>query len=165
MTGRTLAHYQVLEKLGAGGMGEVWRARDTRLNRDVALKVLAPAFAQDPERLARFEREAQLLAQLNHPNIAAIYGFENVDGTPFLVLEYVPGKNLEGPLPVEDALPITRQIIDAVEEAHEKGIIHRDLKPGNIRITPEERSKSSTSGWPRRSSTIRRRATAATRQP
>ena len=141
MTGKTLAHYQVLEKLGAGGMGEVWRARDTRLNRDVALKFLPAAFAQDPERLARFEREAQLLAQLNHQNIAAIYGFENLDRTPFLVLEYVPGENLKSPVPLEGVLPILRQLIDALVEAHEKGILHRDLKPANIKITPEGKLK------------------------
>ncbi len=143
MTGRTLAHYHVTEKLGAGGMGEVYRARDTRLHRDVAIKVLAPAFAQDPERLARFEREAQLLAQLNHQNIAAIYGFEQdrQECLSYLVLEYVPGENLKSPLPLEEALPIARKIIDAMEEAHEKGIIHRDLKPGNIRITPDGKVK------------------------
>ncbi len=141
MIGRTLSHYHVTEKLGAGGMGEVYRARDTRLNRDVAIKVLPAIFAQDRDRLMRFEREAQLLAQLNHPNIAAIYGFEDVDGAAFLVLEYVPGKNLEGPLSLEDALPVVHQIIHAVEEAHEKGIVHRDLKPGNIRITPEGKVK------------------------
>ncbi len=136
MIGKTLGNYQVLEKLGAGGMGEVWRARDTRLGRDVAIKALPPGFAQDRERLARFEREAQLLAALNHPNIAAIYGLEESDGQPYLVLEYVPGVTLRGPAPVEDALPIVRQIIDALEEAHERGIVHRDLKPANIVDSP-----------------------------
>ncbi len=138
MVGKTLAHYQVTEKLGAGGMGEVYRARDTRLNRDVALKFLPPAFAQDPERLARFEREAQLLAQLNHQNIGAIHGFEQdrQEGLSYLVLEYVPGENLRGPVAIEEIDAIVRQLIDALEEAHECGIVHRDLKPANIKITP-----------------------------
>ncbi len=141
MIGRELAHYHVTEKLGAGGMGEVWRARDTRLHRDVALKFLTAAFAGDRERLARFEREAQLLAALNHPNIAAIHGFEESDGQRFLVLEYVPGETLKGPLPPEEVLPIVHQLIDALEEAHEKGIVHRDLKPANIKITAEGKVK------------------------
>jgi len=143
MIGRTLAHYQITEKLGAGGMGEVWRARDTRLNRDVALKFLPAAFAQDPERLARFEREAHVLAQLNHQNIAAIHGFEHdsQEGLCYLVLEYVPGQTLPCPAPLEDALPILHQLIDALEEAHETGIVHRDLKPANIKITPEGKLK------------------------
>jgi serine/threonine-protein kinase len=141
MTGRALAHYQVREKLGAGGMGEVYRATDTKLGREVALKVLPESFAKDPERLARFEREARVLASLNHPNIAAIYGFEQVDGVLFLVLELVPGDTLRCPLPVAEALPIARQIAEALEAAHEKGIVHRDLKPANIKITPEGRVK------------------------
>jgi len=137
MVGKTLGNYQVIEKLGAGGMGEVYRARDTRLNRDVALKVLSPAFADDPERMARFEREAQVLASLNHPNIAQLYGLEE----RALVMEYVPGETLRGPLPLEEALPVVRQIIDALEEAHERGIVHRDLKPANIKITPDGKVK------------------------
>ncbi len=137
MIGESLGHYHVTEKLGAGGMGEVYRARDTRLGRDVALKVLPEVFAQDPERLARFEREAQLLAALNHPNIAAIYGLEQSGGQPCLVLEYVPGDTLHCPLPLDEALPIARQIIDALEEAHEHGIVHRDLKPANIKVSCE----------------------------
>ncbi len=141
MTGKTLGHYQVTEKLGAGGMGEVWRARDTRLNRDVALKFLPAAFAQDPERLARFEREAQLLAQLNHANIAAIHGLEESEGQRFLVLEYVPGETLKGPLPVEEAMTVATQIMAAMEEAHGKTIVHRDLKPANIKITPDGKVK------------------------
>jgi len=100
MIGETLGHYRIGSKLGAGGMGEVWRATDTKLGREVAIKVLTGAFARDPERLARFEREARVLASLNHPNIAAIYGFEQIDGVPFLVLEYVPGETLRGPIPV-----------------------------------------------------------------
>jgi len=141
MIGQMLGHYQVAEKLGAGGMGEVYRARDTRLGRDVALKFLPASLAQNPQALARFEREAQLLASLNHPNIAAIYGFENVDGVPFLVLEYVPGENLKGPMPVVEALEVAGQITAAMEEAHGKGIVHRDLKPANIKITPEGKVK------------------------
>jgi len=141
VTNRTLGQYRVLEKLGAGGMGEVYRARDTRLNRDVAIKVLPEAFARDPERLARFEREAQLLASLNHQNIAAIYGFEKVEDIPFLVLELAPGETLKGPLPLEEALDIARQIAAALEAAHEKGIGHRDLKPANIKVSPQGKVK------------------------
>jgi len=141
MTGKTLGHYQVTEKLGSGGMGEVWRARDTRLNRDVALKFLPAAFANDRERLARFEREAQLLAQLNHVNIGGIHGLEESDGVPYLVLEYVPGETLKGPLPVEEAMQVAAQIMAAMEEAHGKGIFHRDLKPANIKITPDGKVK------------------------
>jgi serine/threonine-protein kinase len=122
-------------------MGEVYRATDNKLGREVALKVLPREWVQDPERLARFEREARVLASLNHPNMAAIYGFEQVDGVPFLVLELVPGETLRCPLPVADALPIARQITEALEAAHEKGIVHRDLKPANIKITPEGRVK------------------------
>ena len=125
--------------VGAGGMGEVYRARDGKLTRDVALKILPPLFARDPERLARFSREANLLAALNHPNIAAIYGFESSDHSPALVLEMVEGPTLadrieRGPIPLEDALPIARQIADALEAAHEQGIVHRDLKPANIKV-------------------------------
>ncbi len=141
MIGKTLAHYQVTEKLGAGGMGEVYRARDTRLNRDVALKFLPAVFANDPERMARFEREAQLLASLNHSNIAAIYGFENAGGIPFLVLEYVPGETLKGPLGVVEALEVAEQLTAALEEAHGKGVVHRDLKPANIKVTPDGKVK------------------------
>ncbi len=141
MIGQSLGHYRIEAKLGAGGMGEVYRARDTHLGREVAIKVLRPEFARDPERLARFEREARVLASLNHPNIAAIYGFENVDGVPFLVLEYVPGETLKGPLALQEALPIARQTAEALEAAHEKSIVHRDLKPANIKITPEGKVK------------------------
>jgi len=141
MIGRTLGHYNIVEKLGAGGMGEVYRAADARLGRDVALKVLPASFARDPERLARFEREARLLALLNHPGIAAIYGFEQVDGVPFLVLEYVPGENLRGPLALDETLDVARQLADALEAAHEKGVVHRDFKPANIKVTPEGRVK------------------------
>ena len=128
-----LGPYEILAAIGAGGMGEVYRARDTKLNRDVAIKVLSPAFAQDAERMARFQREAQTLAALNHPNIAQIYGMEGAA----LVMELVPGEDLRGPIPVDEALAIARQIADALEAAHEKGIVHRDLKPANIKVTPD----------------------------
>ncbi|MDA2924229.1 protein kinase [Acidobacteria bacterium AH-259-L09] len=146
MLGKTISHYKILEKLGEGGMGKVYRAEDTSLGREVAIKVLPDLFAHDKERLARFEREAKLLASLNHPNIAAIYGFEEADGVRFLVLELVEGETLadrvaKGPLPVEEALEIGRQIAEGVEAAHEKGVIHRDLKPSNVKITPEGKVK------------------------
>src|SRR5262249_33351834 len=122
-------------------MGEVWRARDGRLERDVAIKVLPPEFALDRDRLARFRREAQVLASLNHPRIAAIHGFEELDSTPFLVLELVPGEGLgalvaKGPMPLEEALEAARQIAEGLEGAHEAGVVHRDLKPANVKITP-----------------------------
>jgi serine/threonine protein kinase/Tol biopolymer transport system component len=137
--GTRIGHYEVIASLGAGGMGEVFRARDTKLNRDVALKVLPEVFAADPDRLARFKREAQLLASLNHPHIAAIYGFEDSGSVHALVLELVDGPTLsnriaEGAIPINTALAIARQIIDALEAAHEQGIIHRDLKPANIKV-------------------------------
>src|SRR3954447_11353289 len=116
----TIAHYRITSKLGEGGMGEVWRARDTKLGRDVAIKILPDSLANDAERMARFEREAQVLASLNHPNIAAIYGVEE----RALVMELVEGENLQGPLPVGTALQYARQIADALEAAHEKGIVH-----------------------------------------
>ncbi len=141
MVGRTLEHYLVEAKLGSGGMGEVYQARDTRLGRTVAIKVLRHEFTSDPERLARFEREARVLASLNHPAIAAIYGFEQAEGVRFLVLEFVPGDILKGPMPLNDALAVARQTAEALEAAHEKGIIHRDLKPANIKITPESKVK------------------------
>jgi serine/threonine-protein kinase len=137
--GTRLGAYDVVYLLGAGGMGEVYRARDTKLNRDVALKVLPEAFAADAERLARFKREAQVLASLNHPHIAAIYGFEDSGSTHALVLELVDGPTLadriaKGPIPLDEALPIAKQIAEALEAAHEQGIIHRDLKPANIKL-------------------------------
>jgi len=135
--GLSVAHYRATVKLGEGGMGEVWRATDTKLNRDVAIKILPDAFAGDPDRLARFAREAQVLASLNHPNIAAIYGVEE----RAIVMELVEGSDLSGPLPLETALPLIHQLIDALEYAHERGVIHRDLKPANIKITPEGRLK------------------------
>jgi Tol biopolymer transport system component len=138
----SIAHYRILSKLGEGGMGAVFRATDTKLNRDVAIKILPDAFAADPDRLARFAREAQVLASLNHPNIAAIYGLEE----RALVLELVEGPTLadriaQGPIPGEEALPIARQIAEALEYAHERGIVHRDLKPANVKVTPEGRVK------------------------
>jgi len=137
--GTRLGPYEVLGPLGAGGMGEVYRARDTKLSRDVALKVLPESFAADPDRLMRFEREAKTLASLNHPNIAAIYGIEGADGTRALVMELVEGEDLSertarGAIPVADAIAIARQIADALEAAHEQGIIHRDLKPANVKV-------------------------------
>src|SRR5262245_12160941 len=140
--GTRIGVYEVVSPLGAGGMGEVFRARDTRLNREVALKVLPEFFAADPERLARFEREAQTLAALRHPHIATIYGVEEHAGVRALILELVPGESLadrlaRGPLPIPEALHIARQIADALDAAHERGVIHRDLKPANIQITPD----------------------------
>ena len=145
MVGKTLGHYEILEPLGAGGMGEVYLGEDTRLGRKVAIKVLPEEYASDPERLARFEQEAKLLAALNHPNIATIHGLEE-DGARFLVLELVKGESLEQllakeRLPVEKALDICKQIALALEAAHNEGIIHRDLKPPNIMITPDGRAK------------------------
>ena len=142
MTGARVGSYEISAKLGEGGMGEVYRATDSRLKREVAIKVLPAAFTADRERLARFEREAQLLAQLQHPNIAAIYGFEEANGTRALVMELVEGEDLaariaRGPLPVDDALAIARQIAEALEAAHEQGIVHRDLKPANVKVRPD----------------------------
>ena len=146
MIGNTLSHYKVIEKIDQGGMGEVYRAEDTNLSREAAIKVLPEQFTKDPQRRARFEREAKLLAQLNHPNIAAIHSFENSDDIHFLVLELVEGETLaervaKGPLPVEEALEVCRQIAEGVEAAHEKGVIHRDLKPANVKVTPEGKVK------------------------
>ena len=137
--GTTLGPYEVVEEIGRGGMGEVYRARDTKLDRDVALKVLPHAFTDDPDRLARFEREAKVLASLNHPNIGHIYGLEEAEGQKALVLELVEGPTLadrikQGPIPVDEALPIAKQIAEALEAAHEQGVIHRDLKPANIKV-------------------------------
>src|ERR1700738_2360039 len=129
----SIAHYRIVSKLGEGGMGAVYRATDTKLNRDVAIKVLPPAFAEDAARMQRFEREAQVLASLNHPNIAAIYGIEQ----GALVMELVEGTDLAGPVPVETAIQYARQIAAGLEAANEKGIVHRDLKPANIKVTPD----------------------------
>src|SRR5262245_27019440 len=144
--GTRLGAYEVVAMVGVGGMGEVYRARDTRLDREVAIKALPERFAADPERLARFEREAKLLASLNHPGIAAIHGLEEVDHASYLVLELVDGESLaqrltRGVLPLENARAIARQICEALEAAHERGIIHRDLKPANIMLTRSGRVK------------------------
>jgi serine/threonine protein kinase/Tol biopolymer transport system component len=137
--GTRLGHYEILTTLGAGGMGEVYRARDTKLHRDVAIKVLPDSFANDPDRLARFQREAQVLASLNHPNIAHIHGLEESGGVRALVMELVEGEDLaqrltRGAIPIDEAVPIAKQIAEALEAAHEQGIIHRDLKPANIKV-------------------------------
>src|SRR5260370_14313056 len=134
-----MSHYQIKEKIGGGGMGEVCRESDTRVGRDVALKILPELFADDATRMARFEREAQILASLNHPNIASIYGLEESNGMRALAMELVEGATLAerihpGAVPIDEALPIAKQICDALEYAHEHGIIHRDLKPSNVKI-------------------------------
>ncbi len=139
--GRKFGPYRIESPLGAGGMGEVYRARDDKLGRDVAIKTLPDEFARDPERLARFGREARALASLNHPNIAAIYGLEEAGDMDCLVLELVEGEVLRGPLPIAQALDYARQIAEALEAAHDKGIIHRDLKPANVKVTPQGRVK------------------------
>ena len=146
MIGDRIGSYEIIAPLGSGGMGEVYRARDTQLKREVAIKVLPDAFAQDPERLGRFQREAELLATLNHPNIAAVYGVERTSGVNAIVLELVEGETLadrlqRGALPLQDTLTIARQIVEAMEAAHEKGIVHRDLKPANVKVTPDDRVK------------------------
>ena len=140
--GTRLGPYEVTAQIGVGGMGEVYRATDTNLKRAVAIKVLPESVAGDAERLARFQREAEVLASLNHPNIASIYGLERADGTTALVLELVEGPTLadriaQGPIPIDEALPIARLIAHALEAAHEHGIIHRDLKPANIKLRPD----------------------------
>ena len=141
-----ISHYRIVSKLGAGGMGEVYRAHDSRLDRDVAIKVLPQDFVSDPERLARFDREAKVLASLNHPGIAAIYSLLEEQGRTFLVMELVEGETLgerleRKPLLIEEALELAAQIAEAVEAAHSKLVIHRDLKPGNIMISTEGRIK------------------------
>ncbi len=146
MIGKALSHYKIIEQLGKGGMGEVYLADDTTLDRKVALKFLPEAFTSDPERMARFEREAKLLASLNHPNIAGIHGLQQADDSRFLVLEYVEGETLQarlskGALPLEEALLLCRQIAEGLGAAHEKGVIHRDLKPANVMITADEKVK------------------------
>jgi eukaryotic-like serine/threonine-protein kinase len=139
-TGFKIGPYEIVNVLGAGGMGEVYRARDTKLKRDVAIKILPSAFASDPDRIARLQREAEVLATLNHPNIAAVYGFEESAAATGIVLELVEGPTLadrivDGPLPLDEALAIATQITEALDAAHDKNIIHRDLKPANIKVT------------------------------
>jgi serine/threonine-protein kinase len=146
MIGKILVHYEITAEIGKGGMGEVYQAKDTKLGRDVAIKVLPEEFALDTDRVARFQREAKLLASLNHPNIAAIYGLEESDGIHFLVMELIEGDTLRdriksGPIPVEEALKLALQMAEALEAAHEKGVIHRDLKPANIKVTPDGKVK------------------------
>ena len=146
MIGKTLSHYRIVEKLGEGGMGVVWRALDTQLDREVAIKVLPETFSGDAERVARFEREAKLLASLNHRNIAAIYGVDEADGQRFLVMELVEGqtlaaKLLQGPLEIDEAIDLCHQLARALEAAHDRGVLHRDLKPANVQVTPEGRVK------------------------
>jgi serine/threonine protein kinase len=146
MIGRTLGSFQIHTLLGRGGMGEVYQAKDLKLGREVAIKVLPEEFAKDADRVARFQREAKLLASLNHPNIASIYGLEESDGTHFLVLELIEGDTLAdrikgGAIPVEESLKLALQIAEALEAAHEKGVIHRDLKPANIKVTPDGKVK------------------------
>src|SRR5204863_2803687 len=138
--GARIGPYEIIALIGAGGMGEVYRGRDARLGRDVALKVLPQIFSADVGRMARFQREAQVLASLNHPHIAALYGLEDAGGVRALVMELVEGPTLDeriraGPMPLDEALAVARQIADALEFAHERGIIHRDLKPANIKLT------------------------------
>ena len=144
--GTQLDSYEILEPLGAGGMGEVYRGRDRKLGREVAVKALPDAFAHDADRVARFEREAQVLASLNHPNIAVIHELKEVDGARYLIIELVEGETLaehiaRGPIPVDEAILIARQIAEALEAAHDRGIVHRDLKPANVKLTPEGRVK------------------------
>src|SRR6185503_10276627 len=144
--GSTIGPYEVTSQLGEGGMGVVYRGRDSRLQRDVALKVLPDGFASDPDRLSRFQREAQVLASLNHPNIAQIYGLEQVGSSSCIVMELVEGDTLadrlkKGPLAFDEATDIARQIANALAVAHERGVVHRDLKPANIKLTPDGKVK------------------------
>ena len=144
--GTRIGPFLVKSSLGEGGMGVVFRALDTKLQREVALKLLPEHFADDPERLARFQREAQVLASLNHPNIAQIYGLEESDNARCIVMELVEGETLQerlkrGAIPIDEALPIAKQIAEALEAAHESGLVHRDLKPANIKLTPDGRVK------------------------
>jgi eukaryotic-like serine/threonine-protein kinase len=146
LVGQRFGQYEVTAKLGEGGMGEVYRATDTKLGRTVAVKVLPEALAADEERVQRFEREAKVLASLNHPHIAALYGMEEAGGRHFLIMELVDGETLAdrlsaGPLSTPDALGLAAQIADALDTAHEQGIVHRDLKPANVKITPDGKVK------------------------
>src|SRR5215475_10165138 len=141
MIGTKLAHYEIISHLGTGGMGEVYQATDSKLGRSVAIKFLPEAFSHDSDRVTRFEREARVLASLNHPHIASIYGLEESGERKYLVMELVGGETLaerikRGPIPVDESLGIAKQICEALEAAHEKGIIHRDLKPANVKLPP-----------------------------
>jgi len=138
----TIGPFQILRELGRGGMGVVYLATDTKLDRQVAVKALPADLAADPDRLARFQHEAKVLASLNHPNVGGIHGLEQADGHRYLVLEFIEGETLaerlsRGPIPVDEALTLAKQIAEAREAAHEKGIVHRDLKPGNVMVTPD----------------------------
>ena len=144
--GTQLGSHEIIALLGKGGMGEVYRARDTKLKREVAIKILPDEFSRDRDRVSRFQREAEVLASLNHPNIAAIHNLEEANGSRYLVLELVEGETLaerlkRGPLPIEEALNIAKSICEALEAAHEKGVVHRDLKPANVKITPDGKVK------------------------
>ena len=146
LPGTRLGPYEILSAIGAGGMGEVYRARDSKLGRDVAIKVLPEEFARDIDRMARFQREAKVLASLNHTNVASIYGLEDSSTTHALVMELVEGPTLadrirQGPIPIDEAVPIAKQICDALEYAHERGIVHRDLKPANVKVTNDDAVK------------------------
>lgn len=146
VSGAKIGAYEVIAPLGSGGMGEVYRAHDSKLGRDVAIKVLPEAFARDADRMTRFEQEAKVLASLNHPNIASIYGLEDSETTHALVMELVEGPTLADrirhcPIPIEEAVPIAKQICDALEYAHERGIVHRDLKPANVKVTVDDAVK------------------------
>src|SRR6185436_1436811 len=168
--GTRLGPYEITAQVGVGGMGEVYRATDTNLKRQVALKVLPDALASDVERLARFQREAEVLASLNHPNIAAIYGLERADGLSALVMELVEGPTLadriaQSAIPLDEALPIARQIAAALEAAHEQGIIHRDLKPANIKVRPDGTVKVLDFGRAKALVPVRSGAASATLSP
>src|SRR5215813_4822872 len=144
--GNQLGCHEITGLLGKGGMGEVYRGRDTKLKRDVAIKILPDEFSRDPARVSRFQREAEVLASLNHPNIAAIYDLDEASGSRFLVLELVEGETLadrirRGPVPIDESLNVAKHICEALEAAHENGVVHRDLKPSNVKITPEGRVK------------------------
>jgi serine/threonine protein kinase len=139
--GTKLGPYEILAAIGAGGMGEVYRAHDVTLKRGVALKVLPLQFASDPDRASRFQREAEVLASLNHPNIASIYGVAETEGTQALVMEFVEGESPSGPMSFEDAWKIMAQVAEGLEYAHERRIVHRDLKPSNLKVTPDGRVK------------------------
>src|SRR5215469_13893632 len=144
--GTQLGSHEITALLGKGGMGEVYRARDLKLKREVAIKILPDEFSRDADRVSRFQREAEVLASLNHPNIAAIYDLEEASGSRYLVLELVEGETLadrlkRGPIPLEKALEIAKHICEALEAAHEKGIVHRDLKPANVKSTPDDKVK------------------------
>src|SRR5712692_7747747 len=146
IAGKTIGSFEVLSIVGRGGMGEVYRARDTKLKRDVAIKILPEEFSRNSDRVSRFQREAELLASLNHPNIAAIYDLQQAAGSQYLVLELVEGETLadrlnRGPVSIDEALNIAKDICEALEAAHDKGVVHRDLKPANVKLTPDGKVK------------------------